>query len=313
MKITILGCGMFGTALSCMFRENNCKIKMWDKFDNNFDNLRKKYPDTLFTTNLEESVKDTNLIVIAIPIPFLEESIKELKKYYKNEDILIASKGINIKDGLFAHQIIEKHITPNNIGAISGGTFAIDMQTQKIMGITLGTTSATLKTTIENTLKNKYLKVQYTNDLIGVEICGSIKNIMAIGFGILDGADYPESTRFLYLTKAIYEIDNFIQSLDGNKNTIMTYAGIDDIMMTCTSSKSRNYSLGKLIGQNKDINTIKEYLKNNTVEGYDTSLAIYKLCQNKKIDLPLCNTIYKILYKNSPKDTLIEYLEKAES
>jgi glycerol-3-phosphate dehydrogenase (NAD(P)+) len=312
MKITILGSGMFGTALSCMFRENKCKIKIWDKFDSNFDNLRKKYPDTIFTTNLKESLIDTDLIVIAIPISFLEENMIDIKKHYQGEDILIASKGININDGLLAHQIIKKYIKPKNIGAISGGTFAIDMQNKKIMGLTLGTTSAKLASIVKENLSNKYLKVQYTNDLIGVEVCGSIKNIMAIGFGILDGAGYPESTRFFYLTKSIYEIDNLIQKLNGNKKTIMTYAGIDDIMMTCTSDKSRNYSLGKLIGKDKDSNIIKEYKENNTIEGYDTALAIYRLCQSKNINLPICNTIYEILYNNKSKNLLIEYLEKVE-
>ena len=277
MNITILGCGAYGTALAHMFKENNCNIKMWNKFEDVFPNLKKELPNIEFTTDMKESLENTELIVIAIPIAFLNDVAIELSKFYKNQDILIASKGININDGLFANQIIEKHIKINNIGAISGGTFAIDMKSKKVMGLTLGTTSQSLITKVKNALENKYLKIQYTSDLIGVEICGAIKNVMAIGFGILDGANYPESSRFLFLTEAIYEINKLIKELNGKNNTIMSYAGIDDIMMTCTSSKSRNYTLGKLLGENKDQDTIEEYKKNTTVEGLGTALAIHNL------------------------------------
>ena len=285
MNITILGCGAYGTALAHMFKENNCNIKMWNKFEDVFPNLKKELPNIEFTTDMKESLENTELIVIAIPIAFLNDVAIELSKFYKNQDILIASKGININDGLFANQIIEKHIKINNIGAISGGTFAIDMKSKKVMGLTLGTTSQSLITKVKNALENKYLKIQYTSDLIGVEICGAIKNVMAIGFGILDGANYPESSRFLFLTEAIYEINKLIKELKNKNNTIMSYAGIDDIMMTCTSSKSRNYTLGKLLGENKDQDTIEEYKKNTTVEGLSTALAIHNLYE--KIDLKL--------------------------
>ena len=313
MNVTILGSGAYGTALSCMFRENNCNIKMWDKFDNKFQELKQEYPDTAFTTNMKASLTDTDLIVIAIPIPFLESNIIELKKYYNNEDILIASKGINISDGLFAHEIIQKHLNVENIGAISGGTFAIDMKNKNVMGITLGTTSDKLIAKVKKSLANDYLKVQYTKDMIGVEICGSIKNVIAIGYGILAGANYPESTRFLYLTKAIYEINNFIEKQNGSPKTIMSYAGIDDIAMTSTGEKSRNHTLGKLIGKNASKEEIDAYKNSTTIEGLETSKAIYNLAKRKNISLEICTIIYNILYNNYQQESLIEYLKKSES
>ena len=150
---------------------------------------------------------------------------------------------------------------------------------------------------------------QYTNDYIGVSICGSIKNVMAIGFGILDGASYPESSRFLFLTEAIYEIKHLINELNGNTDTIMSYAGIDDIMMTCTSSKSRNYTLGRLLGENKSKEEIEEYKNTTTIEGLGTSLSIYNLAKKKNINLPITNIIYNILYNNKDFNTLIKHLE----
>ena len=309
MNITILGCGAYGTALSTMFQENNCNIKMWNKFEKTFIELQKKNKNIFYTTNMKESIINSELIVIAIPIPFLDETMKELKKYYKNQNILIASKGIDINNSLFAHEIIEKHINVKNIGVISGGTFAIDMQNKKIMGLTLGTKSTELKKQVKKTLENKYLKIQHTNDLIGTEICGSIKNVIAIANGILDGANYPESTRFLFLTEAIYEINSLIISLNGNEKTILSYAGIDDIMMTCTSTKSRNHSYGYLIGKNTSKEQIEKFKKENTIEGIGTAKAIHNLSKTKNINLNICNIIYNIIYNNKNYKSLINYLE----
>lgn len=313
MNITILGCGAYGTALSTMFQERNCNIKMWNKFEETLTELRKKNKNITYTTNMKQSLINSNIIVIAIPIPFLEETIIELSKYYQKQSILIASKGININNNLFAHEIIEKHLNVENIGIISGGTFAIDMQNKNLMGLTLGTKSKILKEQIKKTLENKYLKIQYTNDLIGSEVCGAIKNVIAIANGILDGANYPESTRFLFLTEAIYEIKKLIISLGGNEETILSYAGIDDIMMTCTSTKSRNYSYGFLIGQKATQKQKEKFKNNNTIEGIGTTKAIYNLCKKKNIKLNICNIIYNIIYNNQNYQSLIKYLEKKES
>ena len=308
MNVTILGCGAYGTALAHMFLENNCNIIMWNKFDNNFNEIKKELNNVEFTIDMKYACNNVDLIVIAIPMEYLDDTAKELSSIYKNQDIIIATKGINTNNGLFAHQIINKYIKCDNIGAISGGTFAIDMKNKMIMGITLGTNNSNIKKKVKNLLENKFLRVQYCDDMLGVEICGSIKNVMAIGFGILDGAKYPESSRFLFLTEAIYEINYLIKELGGDDNTIMSYAGIDDIMMTCTSSKSRNYTMGVLLGSNKSKVIIDKYKKETTVEGIGTALGIYNLCKNKNINLNICNIIYNILYNNTSYKELINYL-----
>ena len=204
MNVTIFGCGAFGTALAYMFRENNCKIKMWDRFDNNFDSLRSEFNDVFFTTDMNESFDSDSLIVIAIPIEFIDGVIKELSNYYNGQDILVSTKGINSTLGLFTSDIINKYIKCDNMGVIAGGTFAIDMKNKNIMGLTLGTKSNSLIDKVKMCLDNKYLNIQYCDDMLGVQVCSAIKNVMAIGHGILDGDSYPESSRFLFLTEAMY-------------------------------------------------------------------------------------------------------------
>ena len=272
MKISIIGTGAFGLAISKMFHKNNNKIYLWSKFEKEINKLKKENKfmevdlpkDYNYTTNIQECIKDSNLIVIAIPVEFIDETIKILKEHYQNTPILVASKGIEQNTNLFAIDIIKKHINTNNIGVISGGTFAIDMLKEKPMGLTLATTSNEIKNIINNTLKNELLDIQYSEDIIGTELCGSYKNIIAIASGIINGINYGDSSKYYLITKAIYELKNIIESLNGNKNTLLTYAGIDDTYMTCSSNNSRNFTLGNLIGQ-KNIEKIKEFKKNNTI------------------------------------------------
>lgn len=311
MNISILGCGVYGMAIATTLLENKVKVTMWNKFQNEIDNLKlqEEYQEINFSTNIETTTKNSELIIIAIPVNFIESTLQELKKYYKEQDILIASKGIDTNNFKFAYEIVTNTLNITNIGVISGGSFAVDMKNKKVLGLTLGTNTPSISKKTKQYLENNYIKIQYTNDLIGVSVCGAIKNVMAIGFGILDGASYPESSRFLFLTEAIYEIKYLIKKLNGNPETIMSYAGIDDIMMTCTSSKSRNYTLGKLIGENKSDEEINNYKNITTIEGLGTSKSIYKLSQAKNIKLPLTNIIYNILYNKLDYKNLIKYLE----
>lgn len=310
MKISILGCGVYGLALANTFLEkDNNKVFVWSKFESEVLEGKKKYLSITFTSDLEIAVKGADLIVIAIPIAFLNDTVNSLKEVYKGQDILIASKGIAVDSGKFAIDIVKSYLKEASIGVISGGTFATDMFNKKVMGITLGTRSDDIKEKVRKSLEADFLRVQYIEDVVGVSVCGAIKNVMAIGFGMLDGAGFPPSSKFLFLTEAIYEIKDLIEALGGDKNTIMSYAGIDDIMMTCTSVESRNYTLGSMIGNGLNKDDIDCYKNNTTIEGLGTAEAIYKLAKDKDIVLPIVNTIYNILFKDVDIEDLINLLE----
>lgn len=314
MKVTILGCGVYGVALANRFLDNReTKVWMWSKFQQEVDSLSEKYLSIAFTSDLESAVKGSDLVVMAIPVAFLEETMQSFQNVYQDQDILIASKGIDIQNQTFAYEIVQKYLPSAPIGVISGGTFAQDMMDRKVMGFTLGTTSLTILDKVKKTLASDVLKIQYLEDMIGVSVCGAIKNVMAIGFGMLDGAQYPPSSRFLFLTEAIYEIRNLIQFLGGDKDTIMSYAGMDDIMMTCTSSQSRNYTLGKMIGEGKAELEIEDYKAKTTIEGLGTSKAMFLFAKNKELELPIVFTIYQILYEKKSYVDLIHLLENLES
>lgn len=309
MDVTILGSGAFGLSLGKCFFIKHHHVKIWSKFETEVNSLKDKYAQFQFTSNLKEAIYDADIIVIAIPIEFIKDTLQLLKKYYHKGIILIASKGIEVSSSNFAYQMVE-NILPNvPYGVLSGGTFAKDMMNGYVMGITLATHYSEVVSMVKNGLDSKSLRVEVSKDIIGVSICGAVKNVMAIGFGILDGAGYPESSRFLFLTEAILEIKSFIKKLGGDEATILSYAGIDDIMMTCTSSESRNYTLGKMMGQKLSRGVIQEYRSTTTVEGLGTSKAIFSLLKEREIDSPLIQIIYQITYEDLDIHELIHYLE----
>ncbi len=310
MKVTILGSGAFGLALGHLFVSSHNHVTIWSKFQHEVDALRDKYLEILFTTNIESAIEGADIVIIAVPIAFVYDTILSLQNLYRNQSIIIASKGIDSSRLKFGFQILEELLPDASYGILSGGTFAKDMMNDKIMGITLATTDKSIETVVKCCLENSsFLKIQISRDVIGTSVCGAVKNIMAIGFGMLDGYQEPPSSKFLFLTEAILEIQKLIMYFEGDKDTILSYAGIDDIMMTCTSSESRNYTLGVMIGKNTDLKEIQDYKNSTTIEGLETTQAICSLLDYNKNLFPLISTIYEILYHNLPVTSFIQVLK----
>jgi len=324
MKIAILGSGAYGLALANMFQQNKNEINLWTKYKEEKEKLEKerkvkslpniKIPDNFkFYYKMKEAINNVDLIVIAVPAGAVNDVSKELAKYYKkNQHICIASKGIEQNTCLFVNDVLTKYIKTKKIAVISGGTFAIDMYKNCPLGLSLATKNKQTEALLKKTLQNKYLKLRTTNDIIGLEICGSIKNVIAIASGMLAGMGYPDSTSCMFITEALNDIKNLIKALGGNKKTILSYAGFGDLLLTCTSTKSRNYTFGKIIGEGKTKEEIDEYINNTTIEGLYTLKSIYKLLKRKKVKMPIIDLIYNIIFKNEDPTKLATFLIEKE-
>jgi len=316
MKVAILGTGVYALALANSINKNY-EIHMWTKFKEEKELLEqssdvKDIPvpkHVNISNNLEEVVKNSKVIIIAIPAKFFEENIKLLAKYVNSKQhICIATKGISQNNNLFMNQIVEKYIKTKNISAISGPSFAIDIVNKLPIGLTFASRNKKHFETLKQIFKGSNIKLTYTRDIIGAELCGSIKNIIAIACGILDGMDANESTKAMFLTEAVNDIKNLIFLLGGTKKTILSYAGIGDLVLTCTSTKSRNFTLGNLIGKNKSKEIIDEYIKTTTIEGLYTLESIKKLIIKKGLKIPIITLIYNIIYNKENPNKLLEFL-----
>ena len=296
MKIGLLGSGAYGMALADIMSYNNHDITMWTRSKTEKERLEKercnedrlpgyKIPDEIKITNsIEECVEDKDLIVIAIPAAYIDDVARLMAKHVNNKaHILIATKGIEQGTGLFVHQIIRKHIHTRNVAAISGPSFAVDIITRMPVGLAVaGKSSETVRRAIK-ALGNSYIKLRPSSDLRGIEACGAIKNVIAISAGMIDGLGANDSTQAMLLTEAIHDMMNILEAFHAKRKTVTTFAGLGDLLLTCTSVKSRNYRFGQLIGSGASSKEIKEYLDKTTVEGYYTLESIYQLLKNKKI------------------------------
>ena len=321
MKIGILGAGAYGMAMASVFDNNGHKIKIWSNSEEEVNLLLTNHKsnktdyiipdDFVITTDMKLVVTDADIIVIAVPSEFVRNVCMELNKYFKEEQIIcIASKGIENNSCLFMDDVVSQNINGNNIAIISGGTFAEDMVKEVPVGLTLATKSKLAGDMMLKAMENDYVKIQITDDIIGTEICGSIKNVFAIAAGMLEGMKYPESTKSLFMTEVIKDIKFLIKSLGGKEETILSFAGIGDILLTCSSSKSRNYTLGKMIGEERERQEIKKYIDSSTIEGLYTLNSIKKLLKDKKIEMPIIDLISDIIMGKKNLIELNNFLKK---
>lgn len=321
MKVTILGSGAYGIALALMFNENKCDITIWERFEDVTNDLLKyrenkrvlpgvKIPDNIrITSDLEDSLIGSDLIVIAIPAGFVDEvSIKIKDIITKDQHICVASKGIEQDTCQFVDDVVRRNINTKKIGVISGPSFAIDMANYVPIGLTVASKSKSTIKIIKKGLENKTLKLRETTDVVGTEICGSIKNVIAIASGMLSGMNMPESTQAMFITESLHDIKELIKALDGDGKTVLSFAGFGDLLLTCTSTKSRNFRFGKMIGEKKPKNEIDDFINSTTIEGLYTLKSIHTLIKNKKVDIPIIDLVYDIVFNNENPEELKRFL-----
>ena len=266
----------------------------------NYLNANRKSPkidydipsDIIISTNMRDVISDTDVIIFATPSEFVGSVSSELSKFYNNQYIAITSKGIDNKSLLCLSDVIKMNINTDLIAVISGCTFASDMVKNSILGLNVASDNLDTLNIISSILENDYLSVYKTNDVVGTEICGAVKNIMAIGSGIINGMGFSESSSAMFMTLAAKEITDLIKCLGGNVDTMFSFAGIGDLILTCNSKESRNFTLGNMIGKKIDTN---DYIKNTTIEGIYTLKAIVNIAKKNNINMPIIMMINSVI------------------
>lgn len=321
MKVALIGTGVYGVAIASAINKNCKNITMWTESQERYDNYLKdgcikniipglEMPNNVkLTMDYSKALKNADIIFITSTAAYVGSICRDIKPYITKKTVLcIASKGIENTTCSFLSDIARDELKIRNIAIISGPSFAVDMAANNPVGLSIASHSKKAIKAIKSVLENDTLKLRDTNDLIGVQICGSIKNVIAVAAGMLDGMNYPESTQSFLITEALNDIKNLIEALGGNPKTINSFAGVGDLLLTCTSVKSRNFSFGRVVGAGATKEEIDKHLKENTVEGYYTLKSIYKLIKNKKIKMPIIDLIYKIIMNGEDPRLLISFL-----
>lgn len=323
MKITVIGTGAYSIGISLMLaKKKENSIVLWsenEEFVKEFKETRKIkkiFPEVVFPQNInitncyKEAMHDTSLVFLITSAKYILNVCKNILPYYKNQPICIASKGIEHTTLSPLSTLVKKTLNTKNICIISGPTFAIDLVNNEPAALAIAGYKNKCVNLVQKNLSNETLKLRKSSDIIGIQLCGSIKNIIAIASGILSGLGYSESTQAFLINESLHDMKNIINALGGKKKTILSFAGIGDLLLTCSSTKSRNYSFGYVIGSTKDSKEINNYLKNNTVEGYYTLNSIFKMLRKKGIEIPLIILINNIVCNGQNPNDLAEFLIK---
>lgn len=319
MKICVLGAGAYGLALSKVMLDNNHKVVVWTKVASEKEEIKRlgycpklpnyKIPSNLeISTDLEYSLKQSDLVIFAVPAKFASSVASELSKYYNGEHIIIATKGIEQESCLFISDVISKYVPTDKLGAISGPSFAVDIVNGIPIGLSLGSSNSETISLAKQAFENNYFKFNETNDIIGLEICGAVKNVLAIASGMIVGMNLPISSQAMFITEALNEVKKLIKELGGDPDTILSFAGFGDILLTCTSEKSRNFTFGKMIGEGLSEEELSDFINKTTIEGLYTLKSIAKLISDRKINMPMINTIDDVVEGKKDPQKVIQLL-----
>ncbi len=329
-SISVLGAGSWGTALAIQAARNGCRTLLWghnpehmSSLSTNKENSRYlpgfPLPDTLIITdNLEEAINFSSLILISVPSHAFRDTLEKIKPFTSDKTCIAwATKGFNPDDGVLLNQIVKQTFsTDMHTAVLSGPTFAKEVATGLPTAITIASATPDLSTKIANILHNQRFRIYTSNDIIGVQVGGAVKNVLAIAAGIADGLGFGANTRSALITRGLQEIMRLGIKLGGQANTFMGLAGLGDLILTCTDNQSRNRRFGIALGEGKNKETaIKDI--DQEIEGISAAKETYLLSLKHHIEMPITEQIYQVLYKDLDPRIAVQNLlareQKAES
>ena len=307
-KIGIIGGGVWGSALARLLSNSNVCIfardeKIVKSINEHKFNPKLKY--AVFNENVRATLDLTDLqktdyLVIALPTQNIREVLKKYSTNKKSQQIIIASKGIEIETKLFLKDVIREFIKTENISILSGPCFSQEVAQNLPTAVTLAAPNRMIFEDINMLFQNKKFRLYFSDDLIGCQIGGAVKNIYAIAAGITMGLNLGENAKSALIARAYVEISRLGKVLKAKPETLFGLSGLGDLVLTCNSLKSRNTTFGNLIASQQQI-SIEEHLKSQeTTEGYFTTKAVKQITEEKKITMPIMEAIYNILYNHRP-------------
>ncbi|MCK4264967.1 NAD(P)-dependent glycerol-3-phosphate dehydrogenase [Candidatus Babeliales bacterium] len=319
-RIAVIGGGAFGTAISTVLVESGCSINLWCYEESVVSEIQDAKRNVTYlpdiplsekihpTSSLKEALEGVDWVFVTIPVKFLR-SVLELAKDHltKNEKWVLLSKGIEQGTLMLPSQILDDVLDYKTVKfALSGPNFARELAEKFYSGASLAYEDEVLAKELQSILSNKFFKPYLTSDLIGVQVCGALKNIFALITGIAIGAGFKDNTKAFLLTIGFSEMGKLVEHLGGNHITINGFSGFGDLVLTCTGSLGRNLKAGIMFGEGLSLDEIEE--TGITAEGVNTIKSLQELISKDNLDLPLCSGIYQIIFMGKNLRTILNEL-----
>jgi len=309
LNIAVIGSGSWGTALANLLSIKGNDVKVWGRNieymkEVNKTKINRKYlPNAKlnekleFSSDINYALKDSEIIIFAVASQAVKKVLVRYKDLIGNQIIVNVAKGIDIESLKTISQIVKEILPENRYVVLSGPSHAEEVSLK--MPTTIVSASRKRKDAefIQDLFTTDYLRVYSNPDVIGVEVAGSLKNIIAIGAGISDGLGYGDNAKAALMTRGILEISKLGIILGGKEETFKGLTGIGDLIVTCTSMHSRNRKCGILLGKGKSLEEAVEEI-GMVVEGASTIKAAYKLAEKYDVYMPITMELYRVLYEN---------------
>lgn len=323
-EIAIIGSGSWGIALAIHLAQKGNKVRIWSFSDEeaNLINNEKKcmflpsveLPDNIECyTSFEKVIPNANIILHVTPSKFTRDTVKLYKNYVnvQKQPIVICSKGIEKETALTLDEVIKQEIPNVNVGALSGPSHAEEVAIGVPTALVIASNDEYTKKLIQDIFMNDCMRIYGSNDVKGVELGGTLKNIIAFCSGIAVGIGCGDNTYAALITRGLVEIKKLGIALGGEEATFYGLTGLGDLIVTCLSEHSRNRKAGKLIGQGKTIEEAKKEV-GMTIESIDNIEVAKMLADKFELDLPILNAVYDILYNGLDTKEAVKVLMSRE-
>ncbi|MBC5995865.1 NAD(P)H-dependent glycerol-3-phosphate dehydrogenase [Romboutsia ilealis] len=320
-KVSVLGAGSWGSALALVLAKNGFDVSMWTLNEEQCNYINKNrenieylpgvhIPENITTTvNLEEAVVGSEIIVLAVPSQAIRMVCQQIKPFITDDQILVdVAKGLESNTGLRLSDVCKEELYNNKYVALSGPSHAEEVSKEIPTTVVVSSHDMNAAEKVQDAFMNSNFRVYINQDIIGVELGGALKNIIAFGAGICDGLGYGDNAKAALMTRGIREISRLGVAMGAEESTFSGLTGIGDLIVTCTSMHSRNRRAGILIGQGKSLEETLEEVK-MVVEGITATKVAYEVSKKLNIDMPITSAIYSVLYDNSnPNEVVAELM-----
>lgn len=323
MSIAVLGAGSWGTALALLLHKNGREVTLWSWKEEQVKAIKANgenkdflpgvaVPEDLpITSNLEEAVSGRNFVVLSVPSQSIREVAHRIfPMVLKTTSIISTAKGLEKGTLLRLSQVIHEELPHNKIAVLSGPSHAEEVARELPTTIVASSEDMELAKEVQNIFMSKFFRVYTNDDLLGVELAGALKNIIALAAGISDGLGYGDNSRAALITRGLTEITRLGLSMGAKQNTFAGLAGLGDLVVTCNSRFSRNWQAGYRLGQGKKIEEVLSGTK-MVVEGVSATAAACALAKKQNVQMPISSQLYKILFEDEPADkALLALMER---
>lgn len=304
-KITVLGSGGWGMALALSAFANHNQVTLWSPFSSEVENLQKNrtnekllrgvfLPKEINVTTDMSVVKDDNITIVATPSIAVRKVAKQLSQYKKTGIIVNVSKGFEENTLKFLSDVISEELPQATVVALSGPSHAEEVARNIPTSVVAASRSLAASQVVQDIMSSETLRVYTSTDIIGVELGGALKNVIAIAAGFCDGVGLGDNTKAALITRGLAEMTRLGVCMGAREYTFAGLTGLGDLVVTCTSRHSRNNRFGYKLGSGVGVQQALEEV--GTVEGYYAAASAYKLAQKYKVELPIINECYNALY-----------------